>query len=357
MITALGLMSGTSLDGVDAAIIKTNGENIGEFGPFLTLEYPAEFKLSVKELMAGQGNALAVEKELTLWHAQAVKEIIGNNEPPEIIGFHGQTIWHKPEQGQTWQIGDGSFLANLTQISGVNDFRSHDVKNGGQGAPLVPVFHQALARNLPKPLIFLNLGGVGNITYIGPNQELIAFDTGPGNALLDDWVLKHTGKSCDYNGFLSQNGQIDTLVIERFNDLAYFRLLPPKSLDRNQFHSFALDALAGLNPTDGAATLAALTVQSVVLALPHLPKKPELCLVCGGGRHNPVIMDSLRQALKIPVQPVEKMGFNGDAIEAQAFAFLAVRSLKKLPLSFPSTTGVKTPLSGGKLHFGVTMQK
>lgn len=357
MITALGLMSGTSLDGVDAAIIKTDGEKIGELGPFLTLEYPSEFKFSLRELMAGRGAAPEIERELTLWHLKAVRRLISDREKPELIGFHGQTIRHQPEKGFTWQIGDASLLTKESGIAVINDFRSQDVQNGGQGAPLVPIYHQALAADLPKPLIFLNLGGVGNLTFIGRNQELIAFDTGPGNALLDDWVLRHTGKSCDQDGFLSRRGRADLGIIREFTARPYFCQKPPKSLDRNQFQDFCDQALRALDPEDGAATLAALTVKTVALGLEHLPEKPRLCLVCGGGRHNPVIMEGLGRELATAVKPVEAIGLNGDAIEAQAFAFLAVRSFKGLPISFPATTGVRSPLSGGKLHSGMAMPK
>ena len=231
----------------------------------------------------------------------------------------------------------------------MNRFRHADVATGGQGAPFAPVYHQALARDVPGPLVVLNLGGVANVTFISGNSDemLLAFDTGPASALLDDWVRRHTGAAFDEDGRIAGSGAVDAGALATLLAHPYFDQAPPKSLDRN---AFSLAAVAGLGLADGAATLAAFTVDSIARAREHLPAPPVRWLVCGGGRHNATLMAGLRGVLGVPVDPVEAVGWDGDALEAQAFGFMAVRSLRGLPLSFPGTTGVPRPMLGGEVH-------
>jgi anhydro-N-acetylmuramic acid kinase len=353
-VWAIGLMSGTSCDGVDAALIHTDGTSIDDFGPTLTLAYDAAFRARLQSCFGGKGPVATVERELTERHADAVRQLleVAHRKPSEIaiVGFHGQTIHHAPAQRQTVQIGDGALLARLTGIDVVNDFRSADVQAGGQGAPLAPVYHLARAQGLAKPIAVLNLGGVGNVTWIGEDGRLIAFDTGPANALLDDWALRHTGKPVDVGGTLAAHGHVSKAALARLKSDPYFALPAPKSLDRQHFKTLADAVLGGLGAADGAATLVAFTVWSVAEAMRMFPSPVREWLVCGGGRHNPAIMQGLRALLPCPVRSVDELGWNGDALEAQAFAFLAVRSLRGLPLSFPGTTGVPQPMPGGRHH-------
>jgi anhydro-N-acetylmuramic acid kinase len=353
-VWAIGMMSGTSCDGIDAALIHTDGTSIDDFGPTVELSYDVAFRTRLQSCFGGKGPVAAVERELTERHADAVRQLLmeAGRKPTEIavVGFHGQTIHHAPAQRQTVQIGDGALLAKLTGIDVVNDFRSADVSAGGQGAPLAPVYHLARAQPLAKPVAVLNLGGVGNVTWIGENGTLIAFDTGPANALLDDWALRHTGMPLDVDGALAKSGRPSASALAQLKSDPYFALPAPKSLDRQHFKSLADGALGGLSAADGAATLVDFTVWSAAEAVRTFPRPAREWLVCGGGRHNPVIMQGLRAALSCPVRSVDEVGWNGDALEAQAFAFMAVRSLRGLPLSFPGTTGVPKPMPGGRYH-------
>jgi len=347
---AIGLMSGTSLDGIDAALIETDGIALVASGPALTLPYAPELRALLRGTLGGKGPIAEAEHAMTQAHAAAVHALLSKHSlpKPDLIGFHGHTILHQPRQGRTWQLGDGALLASLTGIDVVNDFRGADVAAGGEGAPFVPLYHRALAAKLEKPLAVLNIGGVANVTWIGQQEnDLLAFDTGPGNALIDDWAMTHTGKPVDEGGALARAGIADEKHLARFLDHPYFARLPPKSLDRDDFAPFMP---LGLSPQDGAATLAAMSAAAAAAARRHFPAPVRRWLVTGGGRHNPVLMENLRALLGAPVAPVETAGWDGDALEAQAFAYLAVRSLKGLPLSLPGTTGVKTPVSGGKLH-------
>lgn len=347
---ALGLMSGTSMDGVDAALIETDGIVLSRVGPSLFLPYEEAFRERLRDVLGMADAPSDLVEELTLRHCQAVEALQGEaGVKAELIGFHGQTILHRPEIGQTVQIGDGKLLAQKTGIPVVGDFRSNDVALGGQGAPLVPIYHAALAEDLDKPLAVLNIGGVANVTYIGPNHGLMAFDTGPGNALIDDWMLAMTGYPIDLDGALAAQGLVEAELVEEFLRHSWFLADPPKSLDRDEFALLAKGLVGGLSAADGAATLAAFTIGAVVKSVDFLPRLPRRWLVTGGGRKNPVLMDGLRRALNVAVDAVEAVGWQGDAVEAQAFAYLAARHLKGLPLSFPQTTGVREPATGGRL--------
>jgi anhydro-N-acetylmuramic acid kinase len=345
-------MSGTSLDGIDVAAIDSDGETQLVTGPALTIPYPADFRERLRGTLGGVGDIAAVEAELTRLHAAAVGEFRARHPDIriELIGFHGHTVLHEPEKGRTWQIGDGARLAQLTGCDVVADFRSADVAAGGEGAPLAPLYHAALAANLEKPLAVLNLGGVGNVSWIGPGNiidgDILAFDTGPGNAMLDDWVARHTGQTADFGGALARKGQVLASHVARFLASSYFAKPPPKSLDRDAFAAFTPQKLSA---ADGAATLTEMTAAAVAGARMHFPRPAREFLVTGGGRHNPALMAALARLLSVPVRPVEAVGWDGDALEAQAFAYLAIRSQRGLPLSLPTTTGVPQPMTGGHL--------
>ncbi len=348
----VGLMSGTSLDGIDAAMIRTDGSRVFEHGPAITQPYDAAFRQDLRNLLGGTEPVAEVERELTERHGAAVDALLKAaglaRSAVDLVGFHGQTIAHNPEAGSTRQIGDGALLASLLGIPVVNDFRSADVAAGGEGAPLVPVYHQALARSLSKPLAVLNIGGVSNVTWIGEGAEdLVACDCGPGNALIDDWMLSRLGQPCDKEGRAALSGKAQGEVVEKALQHPYFTRALPKSLDRD---AFRVEGLERLGPEDGAATLTAFTAAAVAAVVPLLPAPPARWLVTGGGRHNPAIMAALARSLGQGVEPVEEVGWDGDALEAEAFAFLAARVRRGLPLTFPGTTGVGAPLRGGRLH-------
>jgi len=351
----IGLMSGTSMDGVDAAVLGTDGDAIGEKAAFLSVAYPEAFRARLRCLVGAMPEvypeAEAVARELTLFHADVVHRLIAENgyQPGEVelIGFHGHTVFHDPDNHRTCQIGDGDLLAQETGIDVIDNFRAADVAAGGQGAPLAPVYHVALARDLERPVAILNVGGVANLTWISPDGGAIAFDTGPGNALIDDWVRQTGNLAFDEGGRLARDGYVYVSTIKQMMDHQYFDRPAPKSLDRD---AFSLALLQGATLEDGAATLTAFTAEAVANAVRQLPAPPLRWLVTGGGRRNQSIMAALRTALQAPVEPVEAVGWNGDAIEAEAFAFLAARSLRGLPLSFPQTTGVAGPMTGGILH-------
>lgn len=354
MRTVIGLMSGTSMDGIDAALLRTDGEGAAEAGAFLTVPYSEGFRDRLRACLGNQdefADIADVQRELTLHHADAVLSLLEQAgltaEQVDLIGFHGHTILHDPDARRTWQIGDGALLARRTGIAVVDDFRTADVAAGGQGAPLLPLYHRALAAALDKPLAVLNLGGVGNVTWIGADDGVIACDTGPGNAMIDDWVLARTGRAYDEDGALARAGRVDPVALAHLLNTRFFDRPAPKSLDRDAFDPAPV---AGLSIEDGAATLTAFTVESVARILPHLPQPPRRWLVTGGGRRNAAIMDGLTARLGVPVEPVETVGWNGDALEAQGFAYLAVRSRLGLPLSLPTTTGVPRPLTGGRFH-------
>ncbi len=353
MPRTIGLMSGTSLDGVDAAWLETDGETVSRFGPTLTIPYDDTLRGDIRHIlnlapgMAEDDPLLAdAVSRLTAYHVQAVKAL---GREADLIGFHGQTILHQPDRRRTWQVGDAAALARATGLPVAFDFRSGDVAAGGEGAPLVPVYHEALAKNLERPLAILNIGGVANVTWIGPEDgALIAFDTGPGNGPLDDWTMRHTGQRFDRDGTLAASGRVNETVLTQLMAHGYFARPAPKSLDRLDFsRSLENSGLDALTPADGAATLAAFTAAAAAVA--RFPAPPRRWLICGGGRHNPAIVAALRARLGCPVEPVETVGWDGDALEAQCFGFLAARVARGLPLSFPGTTGVPHPMTGGRI--------
>lgn len=349
---AIGLMSGTSLDGVDAAWLDTNGERIFHNGPALTLPYGDALRADLRRVLdlapslSPDDPFLAdVTARLTTKHAEAVAAL---GEPADIVGMHGQTILHRPGQRKTWQIGDAAALARAVGVRVAYDFRAADVAAGGEGAPFAPIFHAALAATLEKPLAVLNLGGVANITWIGPEDALLACDTGPGNGPLDDWVHRHSGAAFDRDGALAAAGRPDAAVLARLLAHPFFPRPMPKSLDRLDFSAaLAVSGLSHLSAEDGAATLVAFTAEAVARA--PLPGRPLRVLVSGGGRRNPAIMAALAARFPVPVEPVEAVGWDGDMLEAQCFALLAVRVVRGLPLSFPGTTGVPRPMPGGRI--------
>ena len=354
-VWALGLMSGTSLDGVDAALIETDGVTVSGFGPWRTAPYSDDLRKQLRAVIGGRGEREDAERALTEFHADAAEALLAETgvrrEEIAVAGFHGHTIRHEPEAGLTLQIGDGAALVRRLGIDVVCDFRSNDVAAGGQGAPLVPLFHAALARRsgLAAPLAVLNLGGVANVTWIGgpADEDLLAFDTGPGCALIDDWVLSRSGAALDRDGKLARSGRVDPVALKALLAHPYFDAEPPKSLDRNAFDP---TPISGLSAGDGAATLVAFTAEAVRRALAHMPAAPLRWLVTGGGRHNPALMAALGERLGVPCDAVERVGWLGDALEAQAFGYLAVRSRRGLALSLPRTTGVPHPVRGGAFH-------
>lgn len=349
---AIGLMSGTSLDGIDAALLETDGEDYIAPKGWVHLAYDDDIRARVRALFNKEPE-VDIARELTHLNAAAVQKLLTETKTPakkiDVIGYHGQTISHAPERGHTCQMGDGALLAALTGIDVVNDLRQADVKAGGQGAPLVPVYHRAMAASLPKPAAILNIGGVANATYIGADGALIAFDVGQGNALLDDWMVQHTGKRFDEDGQTAAKGKVREDILCSMLSHPYFSRKVPKSLDRNAFIA-EMEKLKNIPLENGAATLAAFTVAGIIKSLEHFPLAPKTWLVAGGGRHNDFFMRQITQKLGVPVRDINDAGFNGDATEAEAWAYLAVRSLKNLPITFPMTTGVKQPMTGGVLH-------
>ncbi len=355
LITALGLMSGTSLDGIDVAVIRTDGDAVVEFGPTHSVSYDQALRGELRALLGRRDADPALretERRFTDAHCDAIDLLLSENTIStyklKVIGFHGQTLSHRPEAGWTWQIGDGQRLANRHGVPVIHDFRRADVANGGQGAPFVPLYHRALAAQVPeRPIAVLNIGGVANVTWIGEGpDDILAFDTGPGNAPIDDWMLQHMGMARDEGGALAAAGRVAQDRVAAMLKQEFFIRNSPKSLDRQDFQSSMAD---GLSPEDGAATLLAMTVGAIAQSRDHMPVAPKRWLVTGGGRHNRTMMRCLHEALGVRVDPVESVGWRGDALEAEAFAYLAVRSLKGLPLSLPSTTGCRTPTLGGVL--------
>jgi anhydro-N-acetylmuramic acid kinase len=362
MPVAVGTMSGTSLDGVDVALIETDGETITRLGPVGYRAYPNEERLLLQQAFAAAstltdraarpGPLSEAESLVTGAHFQAIEAFLREHgiarEAVDVVGFHGQTVLHRPEARLTVQIGDGVLLAKQLRVSVVYDFRAADVAAGGEGAPLVPAFHRALARGLdePRPIAVLNVGGVSNVTFLDGDVDPVAFDTGPGNAPIDELVLARTGKRFDRDGVLASQGSVHEEAVAKLLADPYFSRKPPKSLDRAQFAKLDLDSLS---LEDAVATATAAVASSIARAVEHLPRPPATWIVAGGGARNRSLMKMLRERLRSSVQVAEAVGWSSDALEAQAFAYLAVRSLKGLPLTFPTTTGIAHPMTGGVL--------
>lgn len=364
--TAIGLMSGTSMDGIDAALVRTDGENVVERGAMGFYPYSPETQDLLKQALEDAkllddredriGCLKQAESLISKLHVEAVKAFLTENDQQasevDVLGFHGQTVLHRPEQALTVQLGDGEALAKETGIDVVYDMRAKDMQHGGQGAPLVPVYHKALTASLPNefknelPVVFVNIGGISNITYI--DEEIIAFDTGPGNALIDQWVQSEAGIPYDQGGMIAAEGRINQALVDEYLANTYFEKPLPKSLDRNDF----LPPKSGqVNLEEGARTLAHISAAAIMKAVENLPQEPKLWIVCGGGRHNPhIVADMKKLALHKDAKVIkaEEAGFDGDAMEAEGWGYLAVRSLKELPLTFPKTTGCSEPVTGGK---------
>lgn len=371
----IGLMSGTSADGVDAALLYTDGKTVAKPIASASQPYDDALRADILALMRGEGDGEAVAQALTQVHAELVEAVIAASgiarAQIRLIGFHGQTIEHRPEEGYTWQIGKADWLAQKTGIPVVFDFRSNDVRHGGQGAPLVPLYHAALAHDLPKPVMVVNIGGVANYTWIGADGSIEGADCGPGNALIDDWMGEHTGARCDKDGAAAKRGIVSEATVKQFLRDAFFVQNRARSLDRNHF---SLESFFPAMPNmperryrweherqmvsvqDGAATLTAITAAAIGWSARAVPEAPKQLLVTGGGRHNPVLMRMIKERVsgvahltECDVLPVEAVGWNGDMLEAEAFAYLAARSVQGLPLSLPETTGVREPVTGGVL--------
>ncbi len=368
-LTAIGLMSGTSMDGVDVALIKTDGKTIQEFGPTSFSPYSSDLRSLVMEAMEvaqfvdnreDRSGALgAAEIEVTRAHIQAIRkfsqEFNVSMQMVDLIGFHGQTVIHAPDRRLTMQLGSGVQIYEAFGVPTVCDFRADDVEKGGQGAPLVPVYHRALAdfNELERPVAIVNIGGVANVTWIGHNDEMLAFDTGPGNGLIDDWIALHLGQPMDLDGKIAASGKVNQEGLYTLLDNPYFHMRPPKSLDRKDFN---FSPVENLSLASGAATLTAFTAYSLAKSSRHMPEFPTRWIVTGGGAKNPVMCEMLQEALEVhgdcEVLTGSELGWDGDFVEAQAFAYLAVRTVKGRPITFPGTTGIKVPSEGGVIIGG-----
>lgn len=366
-IWAVGLMTGTVLDGnIDVALLKTDGERVAEFGPYTLAPYPPSIRSLLEATLAaarhwnfeGPDPAMFAEAEEALTRAQAaaVRDHVEKSglalSDIGIVGFHGQSVLHRAPRpgrlGATRQLGDGRLMHDLLQVKVAYDFRSADVRAGGQGAPLAAIYHQALLRGLGThgDLAVLNLGGVANVTWWDGGDRLIAFDTGPANAPLNDFMRSHGLGEMDRGGALARSGTVDESRLAVLLRHPYLDAPPPKSLDRFDFTAAMAE---GLDPATGAATLTAFTAAAVGRGLDLLPTRPRKLVVCGGGRHNPVIMEMLKTRAGVEAVPAEAVVWRGDAIEAECFAFLAVRALRGMPISFPGTTGAPRPMPGGRI--------
>jgi len=355
-IWALGAMSGTSLDGVDAAMLRTDGVSIFGFGESRYRAFSeAERTVLIAALGKWPGESGVAEAAELAETAHA--ELLDGFKDADIVGFHGQTLAHEPAGRGTHQAGNGSILAEVLGLPVVWDFRTSDVEMGGQGAPLAPFFHFACAKWIKSdaPVVFLNLGGVGNVTWVDPAKEnpedkgaLLAFDTGPANAPINDLVAARLGQPFDQGGGLALQGAVDEPLVEAFLERGYFHRMPPKSLDRNGFED-VIELVKNLSDIDACATLTAIAAASVAKGMEHCPIPPTRVLVTGGGRHNAAMMAMLAALLDCRVHAVEDVGLDGDMLEAQAFAYLAVRVLRGMATSGPSTTGVAAPVGGGKI--------
>ncbi len=373
VFTAIGLMSGTSMDGIDVAIIRSDGGKLLEHGESLFVAYDDEMRRSIELAMEQAtsivdrtqrpANLSTVENEITLQHINAVNNFLKKNnlkpDTVDLIGFHGQTVLHRPGNALSVQLGNGKMLAQKTGIDVICDMRANDLVNGGQGAPLVPAYHRVLVQNLPTglvnkgPVVFVNIGGISNLTFIDPDQDensgLIAFDCGPGNALIDQWVKSRLGLEYDENGAIAAKGNLNPAVVEHYLSHEYFARPVPKSLDRSDFLPLENDQIS---TNDGARTLAYITAKTIMNSVEHLPLNPATWIVCGGGALNLVIMRDLRELAAnhhAQVFSANEVGLDAMNIEAEAFAYLAIRSKLNLDITWPNTTGCREPSAGGVL--------
>ncbi len=353
---AVGVISGTSMDGIDVALVETDGRDLVRALAGGTYAYPTAVRRDLEALIAdpdpaGREPLAALERAVTESHAAAARAFAADEKLPlaevDLVGLHGQTVLHRPDERFTRQLLDGQLAASLLGRPVVCRFRHADVAAGGQGAPFVPLYHRALTAALEQPVMVLNLGGVANVTFID-GEHVIACDTGPASAILDDYMKRRRGLPFDRDGALAASGRADAGLVAAFMDNPFFDRPPPKSLDRNDFHRRA-QVVEALSDADGAATLTAFTVEATAAILRHLPRAPKRWIVAGGGRLNRSIMAGLSQRLGAPVDPIETLGWNGDFTEAECFAYLAVRSRDGLPLSLPTTTGVPAPMTGGEM--------
>ena len=357
---SIGLMSGTSMDGVDASIIKSDGEQFIEIIENIYLKYDNQLKLELKKVVDScktkedfnkySKNIKEIEKKITMKHAEACKKIMEKKQglKIDVIGFHGQTILHKPHKGYSIQIGDSNLLLNLTKVSIVSDFRNNDILNGGQGAPLTPLYHKLISLKIKSkfPIAFINIGGITNITYLENKNKIESFDSGPGNFLIDAWVKSRSKLDYDDKGKLAQLGTINENILKDFLSKPYYKEKFPKSLDVKEFN---LNNIKKLTLEDGCSTLSMLTVKSICMAINSFKKKPGTIIFSGGGRKNKFIINSIKKILNKSVSLIDEFNFDGDFIESQAFAYLAIRSYLNKFITLPSTTGVKKPCKGGKI--------
>ena len=361
---ALGLMSGTSADAIDVGLIETDGKDKIILKSSLTYPFTKEFSRKIKKIFITELNEkslkskkiMEIEREFTDLNYMAVKKFLKkykiNKNNIDIVGFHGQTISHNPRQGYSHQLGDSKRLANLLKINVVANFRDNDVTHGGEGAPLTPIFHYYLTHKINKKICFINLGGISNVTWINYKnkknlQDILAYDAGPCCSLIDDWVNFKTNNRYDKLGNYAKKGNSNKKIVNSYLKNNFFLKLPPKSLDRN---FFSISNIKGeLNLYDGAATFCDLSVQCLSKSFVFLPSKPDICILSGGGRHNTYLVDEIKKEIKSIVKSSDEYNWDGDILEAYAFAFLSVRKLLNLPISFPNTTNIKKPLVGGKI--------
>jgi anhydro-N-acetylmuramic acid kinase len=364
LITAIGLMSGTSSDGIDASIIRSNGEDklslIGDY--FYPYDKNTRFRIrKLKEkikktldLETNKNEIVNLEKVITVLHSKVIDLVLEklkiNKSEINLVGFHGHTIFHSFYDKKTKQLGDGKALSKLSGLNVIYNFRENDLKNGGQGAPLVPIYHKLLQKKLQLkiPVIFVNIGGVSNLTYLDKGDEMISFDSGPGNCLIDRLIqLKSNDKiQFDKNGEIAFKGSVDRNVLDDYLSDPYYNLSPPKSLDVNDFN---LNAVRDLSVENSITTLSELTSLTIVNSFNFFTKKPQEIIVCGGGRKNKYIHEHIKKISNISTHNIDEYKINGDFVESQAFAYLAIRSFFKKPISYTKTTGVLKPMTGGKL--------
>jgi anhydro-N-acetylmuramic acid kinase len=362
--TTIGLMSGTSCDGIDASIIKSDGEDeldlIGDF--FFPYEEKTKFRIrrfkekinNILDLKTNKNEIVDLEKEVTFLHSKAANTLLEklnvNKSKVDLVGLHGHTIFHSFNSKRSKQLGDGKVLSKLLGLNVVNNFRENDLKHGGQGAPLVPIFHKLLKKKLQlkMPIIFVNIGGISNLTYLDEKNEMISFDSGPGNFLIDKLLqLKSNNKiQFDKNGKFAFKGIVNKIILDSYLNDSYYDVPPPKSLDVNDFN---LSYVRGLSLDNSITTLSELTAQTIVNSLNFFPSKPQKIIICGGGRKNKYIFERIKKISGITTLSVDEYKINGDFIESQAFAYLAIRSFLKKPITFTNTTGVVKSMTGGKL--------